>query len=125
MSTAGEGQLRRPSQPPTVSSGSPPLRVGVRTPRAAARVDLEFSSQPIHNAVWELWSLLFAMAVIAIFHRLSPVETTLLSWFVVPVLTSAAIGTTSASSRPASCGSPRDGSDVAGRRWVPGMVIDP
>jgi hypothetical protein len=53
------------------------MPVGVRAPQAAAHVGLEFSSQPIHTAVRRLWSPLFAMAVIVISRRLSPVETIL------------------------------------------------
>lgn len=53
---------------------------------------LEFPSQPINNAVWGAWSLLFAIVVFVISRRFPLVQTTLLSWFVAFVLMWVVIG---------------------------------
>jgi hypothetical protein len=47
---------------------------------------LTFPSDPIHGAIWGLWSLLFAITIFIISKKFSLLHTTLLSWFVGFVL---------------------------------------
>jgi hypothetical protein len=47
---------------------------------------LVFPSKPINGAIWGLWSLLFAVAILIILKRFSLWETIFLSWFVAFVL---------------------------------------
>jgi hypothetical protein len=47
---------------------------------------LVFPSEPINGAIWGLWSLLFAVAILIILKRFSLWETIFLSWFVAFVL---------------------------------------
>ncbi len=46
------------------------------------KLGLIFPSKPVNGAVWGLWSMLFAIAILIISRKFSLVQTTLLSWFV-------------------------------------------
>jgi hypothetical protein len=50
------------------------------------QMGLVFPSEPINGAIWGLWSLLFAVAILIILKRFSLWETIFLSWFVAFVL---------------------------------------
>jgi hypothetical protein len=50
------------------------------------QMGLVFPSKPINGAIWGLWSLLFAVAILIILKRFSLWETIFLSWFVAFVL---------------------------------------
>jgi hypothetical protein len=50
------------------------------------QMGLVFPSKPINGAIWGLWSLLFAVAILIILKRFSLWETIFLSWFVGFVL---------------------------------------
>jgi len=47
---------------------------------------LNFPSEPVNDAMWGVWSLLFAVAIFIISRKFTLVQTTLLSWFVGFVL---------------------------------------
>jgi len=47
---------------------------------------LVFPSDPIHGAVWGLWSLCFAIAIFMLARKFTLLQTTLISWFVGFVL---------------------------------------
>lgn len=51
-----------------------------------AGLGLVFPSEPINGAIWGLWSLLFAIAILVISRRFTLAQTTGLAWFVGFVL---------------------------------------
>lgn len=50
------------------------------------KLGLVFPAEPVNGAVWGLWSLLFAIAILIISKKFSLLQTTFLSWFVGFVL---------------------------------------
>jgi hypothetical protein len=56
------------------------------------KLGMKFPSEPIHGAIWGLWSLFFAVSIFVISRRFSLVQTTFLSWFVGFVLMWVVIG---------------------------------
>jgi len=56
------------------------------------KLGLVFPAEPIHGAVWGLWSLLFAIAIYIISKKFSLIQTTLLAWWVGFVLMWLVIG---------------------------------
>ncbi|HMU70357.1 MAG TPA: hypothetical protein PK511_00585 [Chitinophagales bacterium] len=53
---------------------------------------ITFPAEPVNGAVWGIWSLLFAVAILIISKRFSLRDTTLLSWLVGFVLMWVVIG---------------------------------
>lgn len=53
---------------------------------------LVFPSEPIHGAMWGVWSLLFAIAIYVLSRRFSLWDTTFLAWLMAFVMMWVAIG---------------------------------
>ena len=56
------------------------------------RLGLTFPARPINGALWGLWSLLFAIAIVVIAQRFSLLQTTLLGWLVAFLMMWVVIG---------------------------------
>ena len=56
------------------------------------RLGLTFPARPVNGALWGLWSLLFAIAIVVIAQRFSLLQTTLLGWLVAFLMMWVVIG---------------------------------
>ena len=53
---------------------------------------IEFPSAPVNGAVWGIWSLLFAIAIMIIAKKFNTLQTALLAWFMAFVMMWVVIG---------------------------------